>query len=83
MSWLCILDSTQAHCPSSTSIRKPNHTTETNLLPPPLLALLLLLLVVYATLQLTDPFLQLFRGIIPPIGGIDLSVRHRQTYRQT
>lgn len=25
-------------------------------------------------LQLTDPFLQLFRGIIPPISGIDLSV---------
>lgn len=24
-------------------------------------------------LQLTDPFLQVFRGIIPPLGGIDLS----------
>lgn len=23
--------------------------------------------------QLTDPFLQVFRGIIPPLGGIDLS----------
>lgn len=25
-------------------------------------------------LQLTDPFLSVFRGIIPPVGGIDLSV---------
>jgi YggT family protein len=32
----------------------------------PLLLLLLLL-------QLTDPFLNVFRGIIPAIGGIDLS----------
>jgi YggT family protein len=23
--------------------------------------------------QLTDPFLSVFRGIIPPLGGIDLS----------
>jgi len=28
-------------------------------------------------LQLTDPFLQVFRGIIPPLGGIDLSVSMR------
>lgn len=24
--------------------------------------------------QMTDPFLNLFRGLIPPLGGIDLSV---------
>jgi uncharacterized protein YggT (Ycf19 family) len=39
-----------------------------------LLVACVLLLLLACVLQLTDPFLQLFRGIVPPIGGIDLSV---------